>query len=157
MTPWLRTSFFALHRLNAFDGFSLHIEINGGIAVRCVEIGVTQPLTDRRQIHSRLQEGDRCAVPHAMRVEPLGAKAGSGSLSVFQALVQDVPDSETGKWRGPAVLEDPHVGSQFKVQLHTKTAQNLCSLRPDGTPALFSAFSRELQLKGFAELEVTCP
>lgn len=157
VTPWLSASSLALHRLNAFDGFALHLKINGGIAVRRVEVGMPQPLTDRRHIHSRLQEGDRRAVPHAVRVEPLGAKTWSGNLGMFQALVQDVSDSETRERCGPAVLEDPHFGPQVNVQLHTQMAQELCRLRPDGTGSLFSAFSREMQLKGFRELKVTSP
>jgi hypothetical protein len=143
--------------LNAFDSFAFHLKINGGIAVRRVEISMAQPLTDRRQIHSGLQQSDRCAVPHAVRVEPLGAKTGSGSLSVFQALVQDVPDSETRERRGPAVLEDRHLGPQVYVLLHTQVAQELCRLRPNWTGALLSALSRKLQLKGFRELKITGP
>jgi hypothetical protein len=92
-----------------------------------------------------------------MRMEPLGAKTGSGSLSVFQAFVQDVSDSETRKWCGSAILEDPHFGSQVNVQFHAEEAEKLCRLRPDRAAALFSAFSRELNLIGFGELKITCP
>jgi hypothetical protein len=68
VTPWLCARFLTLHRLNAFDGFALHLKVNGGIAVRRVEVGMPQPLADRRQIYSGLQKGDRFAMPHTIWV-----------------------------------------------------------------------------------------
>ena len=62
-------------------------------------------------------------------------------MGFFQALVQDVPDSETRKWCGPAVLENPHFGSQVKVQLqYTDGAEVVLSEARWDTSAVFCLF-----------------
>jgi len=43
------------------------------------------------------------------------------------------------------------------MQFRAQAAHETGSLRPDRAISLFSAFSRELELKGFGELEITSP
>lgn len=50
MTPWRCASSVITNRFNTCDGFTFHVQINGGISVRCIEIRMSQPLTYRRDI-----------------------------------------------------------------------------------------------------------
>jgi len=56
-------------RLGLLDGFSLHFEICGGIAVGCGDTGVAEPLADREDVHPGSQQMYRSAVAHAVGVE----------------------------------------------------------------------------------------
>ena len=91
---------------------------------------------------------------HAMRMESLGVKTRHRGLGMFQALVQDIPDSKASKGHSPAVLEDPTFRPAVNLQFHAETAQELYGLRPDETTALFSPFSHKVQLKGLDELQI---
>jgi hypothetical protein len=57
-----------------------------------------------------------------MRVESLGMKTGYMDLGLFQALVQDIPDSKSSKRCGPAILEDPNFRPKVNLQFQTKAA-----------------------------------
>jgi hypothetical protein len=57
-----------------------------------------------------------------MRVESLGVKTGHMGLGVFQAPVQDIPDSKASKRCGPAVLEDPNFRPEVNLQFQTEAA-----------------------------------
>ncbi|MBM2846815.1 MAG: hypothetical protein HW407_2127 [Bacteroidetes bacterium] len=59
---------------------------------------------------------------HAMRVESLGIKTGHMDLGVFQALLQDIPDSKSSKRCGPAILEDPNFRPKVNLEFQTVAA-----------------------------------
>jgi len=68
--------------------------------------GMTQIVTDRRQVIPRLQERHRGAMPHTVRVKPLVAESRSIVRSTGKAPGEDVTDPEPSQ--GSAVVIQKH-------------------------------------------------
>jgi hypothetical protein len=60
--PWRTGCFACPNGLGFVDGGTLHVEIDGGVAICCVDADVSEPLTDRDEVNPGLQKMDRGAV-----------------------------------------------------------------------------------------------
>ena len=58
-------------RFRFLDRFPFHLEIHGRISVGRIDTGMTQPLADRDEVGSGLEQVNSGAVPHAVRVKSL--------------------------------------------------------------------------------------
>ena len=65
-----------LDRLSLFDGLSLHLNIDRGVAVGRGDTSVAQPLADREDVDARSQQMYRGAVAHAIGGRRLAASVG---------------------------------------------------------------------------------
>src|ERR1035441_6168815 len=94
------------HRLDAVDGITLHVEVDCGVSVCRCWACVSEPLADCGQIHTRLQEGNGSAVPHAVRVETLAAERRDFRAGAVNVFGKDVSNSESRQMRTAMVQEN---------------------------------------------------
>ena len=93
------------HRLDAVDGITFHIEVDCGVSVCRCWACMSEPLADCGQIHTRLQEGDGSAVPHAVWVKTLANERcdfRAGAVNVFG---KNVSNPESRQMRTAMVEE----------------------------------------------------
>jgi hypothetical protein len=67
---------------------------------------VSEPLADCGQIHTRLQEGNGSAVPHAVRVETLANERRDFRAGAVNVFGKDVSNSESRQMRTAMVQEN---------------------------------------------------
>ena len=96
LSPARESARMAAQRSGASNCLALHLEIYGRVAIRRVDAGVPEPMADRRRIHPGLEEMDRRAMAHAVRMKSFPRQGRSDRLRILEVLGQDVPDAEAG-------------------------------------------------------------
>ena len=92
-------------RLSLFDGLSVHLNIDRGVAVGRGDTSVAQPLADREYVDTRPQQMYRGAVAHAVGVQALACERGSRSLSARAMFPQDIANTEPREHGAIAITE----------------------------------------------------
>jgi hypothetical protein len=119
-----------LDTLGFFDGLSLHLNIDSGVAIGRGDTSVAQPLADREDVDARSQQVYSGAVPHAVGVQPLGCKRGSGSLSTGAMFPQDIANPEPGKDDAISITKQRIAGKGLAAAFCQECTKNVGGLRP---------------------------
>lgn len=130
-------------RTGSGEGSPLRIEIHRDVAVRGLNAGMSEPVTNGDEVDAGLKEMDGGAVAHDMGMNPLEGESRSRGLGKFGVFVQEVSDSETGERLAALIPEDPLRRVRIKTQLVDERPQLVAGLGPQGTEAFLAALPYE--------------
>jgi len=71
---------------------------------------MSQHVADGRQIDTRFEKRDGCAVANAVRVQPLLSEIWNALASILNALGENISDTEAGQRIVPMIQKDALVG-----------------------------------------------
>ena len=87
------------------QSLTFEIEIGPGRGHGRIQGCVSEPLTDRREVNSGLQQEDGRRMPKRMGMDSLPFQSVDFGSSGFDVLLEQVPNAEPGKLRTVAVYE----------------------------------------------------
>ena len=137
------------------NGFSLHLQISGCIAISRIHIRMTQPITDVHNIHAGPKQKDRAGVPHAVRMKTLtrqGRACVSTALAMFR---ENVANSKSRQPFTALVTEDGRIRARVKLSFTDEFLQDRRGLRPQWTNPDLASFTEKLDLRWRFELKIT--
>ena len=94
---------------------------------------------------------------HAVWMQTLAGQRWTNGLSTLALASQDVAYAEPGQRLAAVINKQRGTGVNGKIPVGTKATENLGRLRPEGTNAHLSAFTRQSNLEGLDQLAVTDP
>ena len=129
-------------RLSLFDGLSLHLNIDRGVAVGRGDTSVAQPLADREYVDTRPQQMYRGAVAHAVGVQALACERRSRSLSARAMFPQDIANPEPGKDDAISITKQRIAGKGLAGAFCQECTKNVGSLRPQWANTFLAPFPK---------------
>lgn len=121
-----------IYGLCLFDGLSLQLKIDGGVAVGRGDAGVAKPLADSDDVDARSQQMYCGAMAHAVGVQALGRECRCQRSSSCTVLLEDVADTEPGDSDATAITEQWIVGKRPATTFFQERTEDFGGLRPQG-------------------------
>jgi hypothetical protein len=140
-------------------GLPLQIDVGPRISHSGVQAGMPEPLADRGEVDSSLEQMDCRGVPDGMRVDPFAGQGRRNFGAGCDAFLEEVSDTKPGHRSAPAIEEDVLVGRIFAVGLLLldQFLQKLRRAWPDRTQAYLVALADEPHLMGRLQANVADP
>ena len=141
-------------RFRLFDRLPFHLEVHSRVSVGRIDIGMAQPLADRDEVGSRLEQVNSGAVPHAVRVESFGGQRRllrCGAATVFG---EDIADSKPRQWSAAVIAKERFTIVGRNLSFRKEGFDELSGLWPKGTETFFASLSEKSYMKRPLQLEI---